>query len=158
MGCWIKPALTRRYSPDCWEFRINLSCPEYSSMLFGPAVYKILFYLFFFSLNLDDKPCTGMGVLDVGHTDGGVTDPVVHHRVHTHGHAILGQHLTKHCHMMWICSSVRILPPEEEHLTLLSSNPLSDMIRYRVERRIFLLTFFYIIWKDCVNVMLNKNI
>ena len=34
-----------------------------------------------------------MGVLDVGYTDGGVTNPVVHHRVYTHGHAILGQDL-----------------------------------------------------------------
>ena len=34
-----------------------------------------------------------VGVLHVGHTHSGVTDPVVDHRVHTHSHTVLGQHL-----------------------------------------------------------------
>ena len=34
-----------------------------------------------------------VGVLHVGDADGGVADPVVHHRVHRHRHAVLGQHL-----------------------------------------------------------------
>ena len=34
-----------------------------------------------------------MSVLHVGHTHSGVADPVVHHRVHRHRHAILRQNL-----------------------------------------------------------------
>ena len=41
----IKPALSRRCFLDCSEFRINLLCQEYFSMLFEPAVYKHLFDL-----------------------------------------------------------------------------------------------------------------
>ena len=67
-------------------------------MLFEPTAYKHLFDLFFeiltpYIINIY-IPRAGMSVLDVGHADGGVADPVVHHRVHTHGHAVLGQHLT----------------------------------------------------------------
>ena len=36
-----------------------------------------------------------MRVLDVGHRDGGVGDPVVDHGVHRHGHGVLGQNLKK---------------------------------------------------------------
>ena len=39
-------------------------------------------------------PGAVVGVLHVGDADGGVADPVVHHRVHRHRHAVLGQHLT----------------------------------------------------------------
>ena len=38
-------------------------------------------------------PGAVVGVLHVGHTHGGVTDPVVHHRVHRDRHTVLGQHL-----------------------------------------------------------------
>ena len=41
----IKPALSRRCFLDCSEFRINLLCQEYFSMLFEPAVYKNFFDL-----------------------------------------------------------------------------------------------------------------
>ena len=34
-----------------------------------------------------------VGVLHVGHGDGGVGDPVVYHGVHRHGHRVLGQNL-----------------------------------------------------------------
>ena len=34
-----------------------------------------------------------VSVLHVGHTHGGVADPVVDHRVHRHRHAVLGQNL-----------------------------------------------------------------
>ena len=73
-------------------------------MLFEPAVYENLFDLFFQSWH---KPGAGMSVLDIGHTDGGIADPVVHHRVHTHSDAVLGQHLTSVQHdMTWVyCSA-----------------------------------------------------
>ncbi|GIY55845.1 hypothetical protein CEXT_810001 [Caerostris extrusa] len=34
---------------------------------------------------------SGPWVLHVGHGNGGVADAVVHHRVHSHRHAVLGQ-------------------------------------------------------------------
>ena len=40
------------------------------------------------------SPGAVVGVLHIGHTHGGVTDPVVDHRVHRDRHAVLGQHLT----------------------------------------------------------------
>ena len=41
-------------------------------------------------------PGAVVSVLHVGHTDGGVADPVVDHRVHWHRHAVLGQYLNHH--------------------------------------------------------------
>ena len=38
-------------------------------------------------------PGAVVSVLHVGHTDRGVTDPVVDHGVHRHGDAVLGQDL-----------------------------------------------------------------
>ena len=39
------------------------------------------------------RPGAVVSVLHVGHTDGGVADPVVDHRVHWYRHAVLGQNL-----------------------------------------------------------------
>ena len=39
------------------------------------------------------SPGAVVSVLHVGHTHGGVADPVVDHRVHRHRHAVLGQDL-----------------------------------------------------------------
>ena len=44
---------------------------------------------------LGQQPGAVVGVLHVGHAHGGVTDPVVDHRVHRHRHAVLGQDLTE---------------------------------------------------------------
>ena len=41
------------------------------------------------------SPGAVVSVLHVGHTHGGVADPVVDHRVHRHRHAVLGQNLPK---------------------------------------------------------------
>ena len=38
-------------------------------------------------------PGAVVSVLHVGHTHGGVADPVVDHRVHWHRHAVFGQNL-----------------------------------------------------------------
>ena len=132
----IKPALSRRCFLDCSEFRTNLSCPEYSSMLFEPEVFKIICFIFCFKILTLNIPCAGMSILHIGDTDGSVTDSVVHHRVHTHSHAVLGQHLTCSWHNRR--DLYLILPLEEEHPVLLSLNPLSDMTQYRVGRKIFL--------------------
>ena len=40
------------------------------------------------------SPGAVVGVLHIGHTHSGVTDPIVDHRVHRDRHAVLGQHLT----------------------------------------------------------------
>ena len=42
---------------------------------------------------LGQQSRAGVSVLHVGHADGSVTDPVVHHRVHRHGDAVLGEDL-----------------------------------------------------------------
>ena len=42
---------------------------------------------------LGQQPGRVVGVLHVGHADGGVADPVVDDGVHGHGDAVLGQHL-----------------------------------------------------------------
>ena len=42
---------------------------------------------------LGQQPGAVVGVLHVGHAHGGVTDPVVNHRVHRHRDTVLGQHL-----------------------------------------------------------------
>ena len=39
------------------------------------------------------SPGAVVGVLHVGDADGGIADPVVHHRVHRDRHTVLGQHL-----------------------------------------------------------------
>ena len=40
---------------------------------------------------LGEQPGAVVGVLHVGHADGGVTDPVVDYRVHRHRYAVLGE-------------------------------------------------------------------
>ena len=42
---------------------------------------------------LGQQPGAVVGVLHVGHAHGGITDPVVDHRVHRHRDTVLGQHL-----------------------------------------------------------------
>ena len=49
-------------------------------------------------------PGAGVGVLHVGHADGGVADSVVDHRVHRDRHAVLRQHLDTHLHCTWAAS------------------------------------------------------
>ena len=84
------------------------------------------------------SPGAVVGVLHVGDADGGVADPVVHHRVHRDRHAVLGQHLASDDQWPMVSRLRWVSPPAVELQVWLSSGQPSRTTRCRGEQRKFL--------------------
>ena len=77
---------------SCWNIYPNGFSGSFFKNVISSAVPELKFYgsIPFYKQFL---PGAVVGVLHVGDADGGVADPVVHHRVHRDRDAVLGQHL-----------------------------------------------------------------
>ena len=122
---------------SCWNIYPNGFSGSFFKNVISSAVPELKFYGSIPS-HKQFLPGAVVGVLHVGDADGGVADPVVHHRVHRDRHAVLGQHLASYDQWPMVSRLRWVSPPAVELQVWLSSGQPSRTTRCRGEQRKFL--------------------